>query len=53
MAGEAGTPYGGFMCGRAIWTDAIGIFGARGELAMVEWLADTGRSRLRRLIAAL
>jgi len=53
MAGEAGLPFAGFMCGRAIWSDVIGLFGAEGEAAMRDWLADTGMTRLRRLIAAL
>ena len=53
MAGEAGMPFAGFMCGRAIWSDVIGIFGAEGEAAMHDWLAGTGVARLRRLIAAL
>jgi len=53
MAGEAGMPFAGFMCGRAIWSDMIGLFGTEGEAAMRDWLADTGLTRLRRLIAAL
>jgi len=31
----------------------VGIFGAQGEGAMRDWLAETGRARLARLIAAL
>jgi len=53
MAGEAGVNFAGFMCGRAIWMDAVGIFGADGEGAMRDWLADIGMRRLDRLIAAL
>ena len=53
MAGEAGCDFRGFMCGRAIWSDAVEIFGADGESALRAWLQDTGRARLRRLIAAL
>ncbi len=53
MATEAEAPFGGFMCGRAVWTDAIGIFGMQGEAAMIDWLADTGWARLRRLIGVL
>jgi tagatose-1,6-bisphosphate aldolase len=41
------------MCGRALWSEAIGIFGESGEAAMVEWLETTGRARLVRLIAAV
>lgn len=53
MAREAGVTFAGFMCGRAIWSDAVGVFGRDGETALVDWLADTGRSRLRRLIETL
>ncbi|WDR06275.1 tagatose 1,6-diphosphate aldolase [Devosia rhodophyticola] len=50
MATEAGVDYAGFMCGRSIWSEAVGIFGAQGEQAMTDWLADTGLTRLKRLI---
>ena len=53
MAVEAGVDLSGFMCGRAIWSDGVGIFGAAGESALRDWLAETGRTRLTRLIAAI
>lgn len=53
MAVQAGVDFKGFMCGRSIWSDAIGIFGAKGEAAMRDWLADTGVQRLQHLIAAV
>ena len=53
LAREAGVAFNGFMCGRAIWSDAVGIFGAEGEGALRAWLDTTGRARLARLIAAL
>lgn len=53
MAGEADVDFQGFMCGRAIWSDAIPVFGQNGEAALIDWLADTGVNRLNRLIAAL
>jgi tagatose 1,6-diphosphate aldolase len=53
MAVASGSAFAGFMCGRSIWSDAIGIFGAQGEDAMRDWLADTGLDRLRRLIDAV
>ncbi len=43
----------GFMCGRAIWSDAIGIFGADGPAAMERWMQVTGRGRLARLKEAI
>jgi tagatose 1,6-diphosphate aldolase len=53
LARESGARFAGFMCGRALWSEAIGIFGESGEAAMVEWLETTGRARLVRLIAAV
>lgn len=53
MAREAGVDFNGFMCGRAIWSDAVEIFGTHGEAALRNWLADIGKTRLKRLIATL
>ena len=53
LAAEAGAGVAGFMCGRALWSDAVGVFGAQGESALTDWLADVGPARLKRLIAAL
>ncbi|WDR02878.1 tagatose 1,6-diphosphate aldolase [Devosia algicola] len=50
MAREAGVDYAGFMCGRSIWSEAVGVFGADGEQAVRDWLADIGLTRLKRLI---
>ncbi|GAB5447603.1 tagatose 1,6-diphosphate aldolase [Gymnodinialimonas sp.] len=53
MAKEAGVAFRGFMCGRAIWSDAVGVFGEKSEAALRDWLAETGRARLARLIKTL
>ena len=53
LAREAGVDYSGFMCGRAIWSDAIAVFGRDGRAALEDWLMETGRTRLERLIAAV
>jgi tagatose 1,6-diphosphate aldolase len=53
LAVEAGANFAGFMCGRSIWSDAVAVFGLKGEGAMRDWLAETGAARLRRLIAAV
>jgi tagatose 1,6-diphosphate aldolase len=53
LARAAGARFDGFMCGRALWSDAVAVFGARGEQAMVDWLMTTGRARLARLVAAV
>jgi tagatose 1,6-diphosphate aldolase len=43
----------GFMCGRALWSDAIGVFGAEGPNAMARWMETTGRERLARMGEAI
>lgn len=43
----------GFMCGRALWSDAIAIFGADGASAMERWMQTTGRDRLARMAEAM
>ncbi|MEP2531495.1 tagatose 1,6-diphosphate aldolase [Shimia sp.] len=50
---NAGVDALGFMCGRAIWSDAIGIFGAQGPAAMERWMQTTGRARLADLKEAI
>ncbi len=52
LASEADVKFNGFMCGRALWSDAIDIFGTGGEDALRRWLRDTGLPRLTRLIKA-
>lgn len=49
LSRKAGVKAQGFMCGRAIWSDAISIFGADGPAAMARWMQDTGRDRLASL----
>lgn len=53
LAREAGVDFSGFMCGRALWSDAIAVFGQSGETSLRSWLRETGAERLRRLIRAL
>ena len=45
--------YRGIRCGRSIWTDAVGTFGAEGGAVMRGRMAETGPARLRRLMAAV
>ena len=51
MAIEAKVNCSGFMCGRAIWSDAIGVFGEHGENNLVHWLDTVGKQRLKELIS--
>ncbi|WP_136658371.1 tagatose 1,6-diphosphate aldolase [Nitratireductor sp. XY-223] len=53
LAREAGVDAAGFMCGRAIWSDAVTEFGKGGHRRLTEWLMGEGRRRLQRLKAAL
>lgn len=53
MASEAGVDFNGFMCGRALWSDAVDIYGEHGDATLRSWLKETGLVRLNRLIAAL
>ncbi|MDA4845775.1 tagatose 1,6-diphosphate aldolase [Hoeflea poritis] len=53
LAREAGVNAAGFMCGRAIWSDAVAEFGHGGHARLTEWLTGEGRRRLERLKAAL
>lgn len=53
LARKAGVDAAGFMCGRAIWSDAIIEFGEGGESRLTDWLLGEGRNRLKRLKAAL
>ncbi|MEX0345544.1 MAG: tagatose 1,6-diphosphate aldolase [Rhizobiaceae bacterium] len=53
LSRKVGVNARGFMCGRAIWSDAIGIFGSDGPAAMVRWMETTGRDRLALLKEAI
>ena len=53
MSRDAGVNAKGFMCGRAIWSDAIGIFCTDGPTAMERWMKAKGRDRLAQLKDAI
>lgn len=53
MSRKAGVQARGFMCGRAIWSDAIGVFSTQGPAAMERWMKSTGRDRLAKLKDAI
>ena len=50
MAIKAEVDCSGFMCGRAIWSEAIKVFGEQGEEGLKSWLNTTGQNRLNELI---
>ena len=51
MAIKAEVDCSGFMCGRAIWSEAIKVFGEQGEEGLKSWLTTTGQNRLNELIS--
>ena len=51
MAIQAEVDCSGFMCGRAIWSEAIKVFGEQGEEGLKSWLNTTGQNRLNELIS--
>ncbi|WP_127599291.1 tagatose 1,6-diphosphate aldolase [Nitratireductor alexandrii] len=53
LARAAGVDMAGFMCGRAIWSDAIAVYGAEGPEAAEAWMRGPGRERLARLAAVV
>ncbi len=53
LSKAAGVNARGFMCGRGIWSDAIGIFGTDGPSAMERWMKTSGRDRLAQLKDAI
>ena len=51
MAIKAEVDCSGFMCGRALWSEAIKVFGEQGEEGLKSWLNTTGQNRLNELIS--
>ena len=51
MAIKAEVDCSGFMCGRAIWSEAIKVFGEQDEEGLKSWLNTTGQNRLNELIS--
>lgn len=53
LAGEAGIPFCGVLCGRATWKGGIERYARAGEQALRSWLLDEGLRNIRALNAAL
>jgi tagatose 1,6-diphosphate aldolase len=47
LVAEAGVPFAGALCGRAIWQDGIPIYVAAGAAGLEHWLAAEGRAHLQ------
>lgn len=46
LAAEAGVPFAGVLCGRAIWQDGIPVYGREGLGAFRRWLETEGVRRI-------
>lgn len=53
LAGEAGIPYNGVLCGRATWKDGIPVYGKEGAAALTRWLSDRGVANINALNAVI
>ncbi|WP_195574066.1 tagatose 1,6-diphosphate aldolase [Paenibacillus sp. 1001270B_150601_E10] len=53
LAGEAGTPFSGVLCGRATWKDGIEIYGKQGAEGLRAWLRAEGVHRMKHLAEVL
>jgi len=42
LAGEAGVPYSGVLCGRATWKEGIPVYAKQGAKALEDWLNVEG-----------
>ncbi|GMU24410.1 MAG: tagatose 1,6-diphosphate aldolase [Phycisphaerae bacterium] len=49
MAGDAGVPYAGVLCGRATWKEGIPVYAQQGVKALEDWLADRGVKNIEAL----
>jgi tagatose 1,6-diphosphate aldolase len=49
MAGEAGVPFAGVLCGRATWKEGIPVYAKHGAKGLEEWLADRGVKNIETL----
>jgi tagatose 1,6-diphosphate aldolase len=53
MAGEAGTPFSGVLCGRATWKEGIPVYAQKGLAALEEWLNTEGIKNINAVNASL
>jgi tagatose 1,6-diphosphate aldolase len=53
MAGEAGTPFSGVLCGRATWKEGIPVYAKQGLAALEEWLHTEGIKNINAVNASL
>jgi tagatose 1,6-diphosphate aldolase len=49
LAGEAGTPFSGVLCGRATWQDGIPVYAQKGIDGLEAWLEDRGVQNIEAL----
>lgn len=47
LATEAGVPYSGVLCGRAIWQDGARVYAREGRDALARWIEGKGHAHIR------
>ncbi|WP_322481154.1 tagatose 1,6-diphosphate aldolase [Thermogemmatispora sp.] len=53
LAAEAGVPFCGVVCGRALWQDGIAIYAKEGAAALERWLAREGVAAIQAIAHVL
>lgn len=53
LAAEAGVPFSGVLCGRAIWQDGARVYAKEGAGALERWIHHEGLSHIRGVLAGL
>jgi tagatose 1,6-diphosphate aldolase len=53
LAGEAGVPYSGVLCGRATWKDGVPVYARKGAAALETWLEHQGIANIEAVNDAL
>jgi len=53
LAGEAGVPFSGVLCGRAAWQEGVAAFAGGGVRTLEGWLEDKGEGNFARVIEML
>ena len=49
LINKSGINYLGFLCGRAIWNDAIDVYCHNGKESLIKWLNEEGIRRVKLL----
>ncbi|WP_218104026.1 tagatose 1,6-diphosphate aldolase [Thermogemmatispora onikobensis] len=53
LAAEAGVPFCGMVCGRALWQEGISLYAREGSAALEHWLEEEGVATLQTIARVL